>query len=770
MFRGIDEVDWASLRHAHGSAEDVPGLLRGLASADPVERQTALDGMYGAVHHRGDVCEATLACVPFLLALAGREEVRDRAGVVELLVSIGGIEGARGDLAARARAALRADGEVFVRLAGDADAGVRRAVPAALVRFLDDPARVLALLRERITVERDDRVLLALAEAVGLLARRHRPARGTGPAADAVRLLTELSEPPYGPGLRLAALGQLAGCAPQSLPADLVPTVVRLLRDRSGQRTRARHPHDCPHTDTLAVRLRRLRPSDEEGSQLLRTLHGALGSRVADRVALLRGQLTSPDPLDRCNAVWMAAGLFREWRGDHAEPVTLIAAQLGSEESRLHDAAVTVLLELYDLAAPAADHLHALLTYRPALRVRHGERGAPRLGGPLKALARTGDPRAVPLLAEVLAGPVVPDDLGLVTPHLGRAAAPLAPALRRRLARVPLDGPATRERAVPLLTALRALGDAESVPSVLRVLRGAPDGPRPAAAVTDAAVRALGAFGSAAREAIPDLRVLLDTDCAVTAAEALWSVTGGGGTDAVLPVLIRELTETGGGGPRPGAAARATDTGSGGSADVAVRAPSDAGSAGALDVVARALEDAGSGGLPDLAARVPEEPGRGGSPHGATGAPDRGGDGSRRPASRAPDAGEGGRSRRVDAAGLLGRLGPAARPALPALRRMTGSGDALERVAAACAVWRVAGEPEQVVPVLRAAWEEHPRTRTTIAGCVSGLGPAGTPLHDLLRAELASPRRHRSDTGGQVIRADLELIRVCGQVLSGEGR
>ncbi|MEU0191181.1 HEAT repeat domain-containing protein [Streptomyces afghaniensis] len=682
MFRGIDEVDWASLRHADGSAEDVPRLLRGLASADPAERETALDRMYGAVHHQGDVYDSTLACVPFLLALAVCEEVCDRAGVVELLVSIGGARGEGvdgggvGDLAARARAALCAGGDVFARLTGDADAGVRRAAPAALVRFLDRPARVLALLRERITVERDDRVLLALAEALGLFARRHLSA-GDAHADEAVDLLAALSGPPYEPGMRLAALGQLARCAPELLPADLVPTAVRLLRDRSGQRFRGRPAQDGPGVDTLAGRLRRLRPSDEEGSRLLRTLHTALGGRVADRVALLCGQLTSPDPLDRCNAVWMSAGLFREWRTGVAEPVTLIGAQLGAEEGRLHDAAVAVLVELFELALPAADHLHALVIRRPELRIRHGERSAPTLGGPLKALARAGDARAAPVLAEVLAGPVVPHDLGLVTPHLGRAATPLTPALRRRLARVPLDSPDTHERAVPLLSALTALGDAESLPSVLRLLRGMPDGLRLRDAVTGAAVRALGAFGGAAREAIPDLRGLLETECAVAAADALWSVTGE--AEAVVPVLLRNLTDPGSGRHRPAAAAD-----------------------------------------------------------------------------------------------VLGRLGPAARTALPVLRRLTGSGEASERAAAACAVWRITGEPEreQVLPVLRAAWVEHPRTRTTIAGCVAALGPGGAPLHDLLRAELMSPRRHRADAGGydsHGIHEDEALLRVCRGALGREG-
>ncbi|MFF4256873.1 HEAT repeat domain-containing protein [Streptomyces sp. NPDC001663] len=666
MFTGIDEVDWASLRHAYGSAEDVPGLLRGLASADPAEREVALDAMYGAVHHQGDVYDSTLACVPFLFALVECVQVPDRGGLVELLVSIGREGEARADTdgaCAKAYTAIRAGAEAFARLAGDPDTGVRRAAPGALVRFLAEPARVLGLLRERITVERDDRVLLALTESLGLYVRRH-----PGQTAGAVALLTAHSLPPYGPGLRLAALGQLAGCAPDRLPTDLVPTVVRLLRERSEQRPCRRAKPDCPGTDTLVGRLRRLRPSDEEGSQLLRTLHSALDDRVADRIALLVGQLSSPDPTDRCNAVWMFPGLIREWRADCSEPVALIGAQLGTEDDRLREAALSALDGLLDLAAPAADHLDALVTSRPDLWVRRWERGAPNLGTPVKVLAQCGNARATPVLAQLLAGKVVPDDLGRVVVHLGAAAAPLAPALRRRLGDVPLDSPETYERAAPLLWALEALGDAESVPEVLRLLLGMPDGVPSRETVVDSAARALGAFGAAAREAIPALRGLLDTGSAVAAAGALWSVEGD--VSAVLPVLVRELTS--------------------------------------------------------------------------------------------------GRHGRRAAAETLARLGQAARPALPELCRMAESEDMWDRTAAACAVWRIGGDPEIAVPTLKAAWAQNPHTRLTIAACVVELGPAGAPLHDLLRAEVSSPRRHQASLGGYGTRdivEDEQLLRACRQAV-----
>lgn len=664
MFTGIDEVDWASMRHAYGSAEDVPGLLRGLASADAAEREIALDGMYGAVHHQGDVYDSTLACVPFLFALAAREEIPERSQIVELLVSIGGDGEVPDDGPyAMARTAVRSGAEVFERLTGDTEATVRGAAVGAVVRFLDRPAHVLGLLRERIRVERDDRVLLALAEGLGFLARHH-----PGHAAQAADLLEDQSAPPFGPGLRLAALGQLAGCAPDRLPADLVPTAVGLLRERSAHRPVARRESDRPDTDTLVGRLRRLRPSDEEGSQLLRTLHTALGDRVDDRIALLDGQLTSPDPTDRCNAVWMSMGLIGEWRGDYAGPVALIGAQLGTEEGRLLEAATSVLEGLFELAAPAADDLAELVTRRPDLWVQPFERSPSWLGGPLKALARCGDPRAVPVLGEVLAGSDVPDELGRVVRHLGQAAAPLAPALRERLASVPLDASDAYDRAGPLLMALGELGDRESVPLVLRLLLWTPEDHRSRDTLAEEGLRTLGAFGPAVREAIPVVRGLLEGGSAVAAADSLWAIEGD--AEPVLPVLLRALEGEGPGQPWA-------------------------------------------------------------------------------------------------AADVLARMGPVAEPAVDGLRRRIGASHLWERKSVACALWRITGDTELALPVLRDVWARSVHTRVPVAECVAAMGPEGVALHDLLRTELAAPRRHTAPEGHGThdVFTDERLLDACRETL-----
>ncbi|MFH9952694.1 HEAT repeat domain-containing protein [Streptomyces roseolus] len=571
MLTGIEEVDWASLGHAYGPADDVPELLRGLASPDPAEREAALDGMYGAVHHQGDVYDSTLACIPFLLELVADPAVQDRGAIVELLTSIGGIElddedddldGPAGpgpgdaDFVpaanfAMAAAAVAAGADVFLGLLDGPDPEARLAAPVALASLHPDPALVLSLLRERLTAEPDTEVRLALVAAVGRIALRHASLR-----AETVDWLAWLSRAAQDPGLRLAALAQLARCAPGRIPQDIVRWVTELLEeirtaprpepeDKGCEAGAARMPV------TLVGHVRELLEDQVAGrrtpwtEELLRTLHGALDDRVDDRIALILAQLRSPDPGQRSDAIWLCGGLIRLWRGRYEEVVALVGAQLSDPDARLRDAATSFLERLFELGAPAADALADVLAARAAgapaapgglgrLTGRTGRDGA------LLALARSGDGRAVPLLARALEGPgEVRRELLYAVGGLGPAAAGLAPLLRRRLAAVELDED-LYDRAAPLLHALAAVRGGQALPEVLRVLRGAPE--YRGDCVREAAARTLGAFGPAAREAVPELRELLGSGSAAVsaaAARALWAVEGD--AEAVVPVLVRWL-------------------------------------------------------------------------------------------------------------------------------------------------------------------------------------------------------------------------------------
>ncbi|MFI8913548.1 PBS lyase [Streptomyces sp. NPDC053513] len=708
MLTGIEEVDWASLGHAYGPADDVPELLRGLASADPAERETALDGMYGAVHHQGDVYDSTLACIPFLLELVADPAVQDRGCIVELLTSIGGIElddeeeldelGSDEEEFipaanyAMAAAAIAAGADVFLGLVSDPDPEVRLAAPCALASLHPEPARVLTLLRERLTVERDTEVRLALVAAVGRIALRHASLR-----AETVDWLDWLARAAQDPGLRLAALAQRARCAPGDIPDDVVPWVTGLLEEIRTSANRAASPGgERAATPTLIGQVRELLEEHAAGrpapwtEELLRTLHAALDDRVDDRIALILAQLRSPDWGQRSDAIWLCGGLIRVWRGRYEEVVRLVGAQLQDPEPRLREAATSFLERLFELGAPAADALASRLAAGPGAAGpgatgpgSAGPGGSPRAAGQspfvgrsgrdgaLLALARAGDTRAVPLLARALEGAEVRRELLYAVDGLGPSAAMLAPLLRRRLAEVEFDE-RLYDRAAPLLYALAAVRGTQALPEVLRILREAPANRRDW--VREAALRTLAAFGPAAREAVPDMRRLLAAESAsvaTAAARALWAAEGDRGD--VLPALERWL--------RPG-------------------------TPGA-----------------DWCA----------------------------------------------AAQALGEIGPAAASAAPALRPGLVSRDLWVRVRSAAALWRVSGEASASLPVLLAAWEENRHARVDIAECLAEMGPAASQAQLVVLTELTRRRRHNAREGGSGthgIHLDEKLLTLCRAALA----
>ena len=114
-------------------------------------------------------------------------------------------------------------------------------------------------------------------------------------------------------------------------------------------------------------------------------------------------------------------------------------------------------------------------------------------------------------------------------------------------------------------------------------------------------------------------------------------------------------------------------------------------------------------------------------------------------------------------ADVLGRIGPAASPALPRLRKMLRADYAWTRVHAAAALWDIGGDAEApvVVETLLVAWAENDSTSNHVLACLNRMGPAVRPALPRIREELTLLRRSgrfRSVTN------DEELLDACRSI------
>lgn len=185
MFAGLDDIDWESMTHAYGTAEEVPGWLRGLADPDPAVREEALDALYGVVHHQGDVYDCTVAAVPYLIEALTKSALPGREGIAELLTSIVRLDDWPDETAldddtvemlhhaVRANALAVAAAPALTRLVDDPDPAVRAAAPALLVALpVPDLDGVLVGL---LGTEDDARVRRGLCDALGGMRPRSSP-------------------------------------------------------------------------------------------------------------------------------------------------------------------------------------------------------------------------------------------------------------------------------------------------------------------------------------------------------------------------------------------------------------------------------------------------------------------------------------------------------------------------------------------------------------------------------------------------------------------
>jgi len=81
-------VSWSALRHAYGSADDVPALLFAVTVGTDDVRHVAWWELWGNIHHQGTVYEATVPAVPFIHDIAGSGDAEDRVQALQYLREI----------------------------------------------------------------------------------------------------------------------------------------------------------------------------------------------------------------------------------------------------------------------------------------------------------------------------------------------------------------------------------------------------------------------------------------------------------------------------------------------------------------------------------------------------------------------------------------------------------------------------------------------------------------------------------------------------------
>ena len=419
LFAGLDNVDWGAMRHAYGPAVEVPDLVRGLVHKDPAVRESALDSMYGAVHHQGSVYDSTVASIPFLLRAAGNPDLPGRDAIVELLASIGGADNDEsGDVPEhehhrRASEAVADASPMFLELLVDADPAVRRAACRALLVCRSEIAHVVTVLQGRMLVEADADVQAEMVRAIGAFSRRVTAGKLSGVDADSLAtwLATMAADHPSLP-LRLTALTELSRCAPDALPADTVATALELLSTVYATGTATPQPAGFS-TPTVLGAIRQFSESEASGrrapqaASLVWDLSWALDARTDDRIELLTALLGASGWECRYDAVRPAGVLIENWRGDYREMVHLIGEQLLDSHARLCAAAARGLEHLHELAEPARDALARSLDAAPRQAPHQQQAGPPAwvtrwsddqstTGPTLRALAALRDPRALP--------------------------------------------------------------------------------------------------------------------------------------------------------------------------------------------------------------------------------------------------------------------------------------------------------------------------------------------------------------------------------------
>ncbi|RAL24198.1 HEAT repeat domain-containing protein [Thermoflavimicrobium daqui] len=191
MLETLDQIEWKSLGHAYGPAEDVPDLIRDLTSLDEKVRRTAWSSLYSNIYHQGTICEAAARAVPFLLELLEYESVPDRHQILIYLVHLANgtsyfeefdldeefYEGVKfnrdNDWVKETHLAVRKGIPVYTQLLNHPNAKIRNAAAYVLGEIGEQTEEVRSQLRSLLQTEKDEVVKASILLSLGDLRDKH---------------------------------------------------------------------------------------------------------------------------------------------------------------------------------------------------------------------------------------------------------------------------------------------------------------------------------------------------------------------------------------------------------------------------------------------------------------------------------------------------------------------------------------------------------------------------------------------------------------------
>ncbi|WP_148233089.1 HEAT repeat domain-containing protein [Thermomonospora curvata] len=502
----LNEIDWASLRHAMGGAGDIPGLIMKVATPRTGDLGEGIDGLKEALLRWGEAYSATSAAVPFLVELACGRPHGAREDLFVILSRISRAHEEIDDermrsLALEGRAAVEAQIPALVAALGGSDPVVRHGAAFVLADFPERALELVPVLQARYAVETDPVTAAALVLAVGDLTKERRDA-----PLEWLRGL--LADAPCRE-VRAAAAVALLWCGVPELPDGLVQALREELAASESALEEVLWLWEGDRHEGL------LQPLDDHPGELIELIGSLLESADRD---------TGPRLVERAGEV------MRTWRAAPRRLLPPLAGLLDHEDETVARYAFEEIKRCGPAAARVADALAAMLRER-----RHRDRS-----DVVQVLGSLGDARCLPQLIDAL-----PKAPGLyytedMVAGMAEHADELIPALRPLLA---AHAPGSRRLAIGVgRWGVRA---APLVPELTGLLEG--DG------AGEEAAFALGAIGEAAAEAVPVLRRLLREGSSEgerrEAAWALWRITGDGAealevlADAFRPSLSVEVAE-----------------------------------------------------------------------------------------------------------------------------------------------------------------------------------------------------------------------------------